>query len=245
MNRAALLLFAFCLWAAEPWQSKPFADWTDKDVQKVLNNSPWSRSVVVPGGPTAGDRSAGRPLQDPTLTPGVSMPSDAPVNTIGGKASPGGGGGGAPRSDPGFDLRTIPLTVRWQSALPVKQALARLKYGAEAATSPEAKKFLDDNTVYLIAVAGLPPTLGFSSFNLMKNQIIAETSLSSKGKNLRPSDVILAPPSKVVETFFVFQKTTPFTADDKDVEFSTRLGALDVHCKFRLKDMLYNGALEL
>ena len=244
MNRAALLLFAFCLWAAEPWQSKPFADWTDKDVQKVLNNSPWSRSVVVPGGPAAGDRSAGRPLQDPTLTPGVSMPSEAPVNTIGGKASPG-GGFSAPRNDPGIDLRTIPLTVRWQSALPVKQALARLKYGAEAATSPEAKKFIDDSTVYLIAVAGLPPTLGFSGFNLMKNQIMAETSLSSKGKNLRPSDVILAPPGKVVETFFVFQKTTPFTADDKDVEFSTRLGALDVRCKFRLKDMLYNGALEL
>ena len=33
------------LWAAEVWDSKPFQDWTQKDVLKIFNNSPWARQA--------------------------------------------------------------------------------------------------------------------------------------------------------------------------------------------------------
>ena len=31
--------------AADLWDSKPFQDWTDKDVQKLVSNSPWARQA--------------------------------------------------------------------------------------------------------------------------------------------------------------------------------------------------------
>jgi hypothetical protein len=48
-----------------------------------------------------------------------------------------------------------------------------------------------------------------------------------------------------MDLFFVFPKTPAFVLDDKEVEFSTKLGALVVKYKFRLKDMLFNGQLDL
>jgi len=45
------------------------------------------------------------------------------------------------------------LLIRWQDALPVKEALLRIKYGSEAASSPEAKKILGaQDEVYVIGV---------------------------------------------------------------------------------------------
>lgn len=242
MRRLALFLVAFCLLAAEPWQTKPFAEWTDKDLNKILTNSPWSRPVstelrgpIVPDGlgHDSGD-TAGRPAQLGAGTgPGMMVPTGPPPGTTGRNADNLGQAGGEGRS--------LLLTVRWQSALPIKQALVRRKFGSEAATSPDAKKLLDDNPVYLIAISGLPPVSAAQS----KSEILAQTSLSSKSKDLRPSDAIFAQPGKNTETIFVFQKTTAFTSEDKDVEFATRVGTLDVKCKFRLKDMLFNGALSL
>ncbi len=239
MRRLAPVLFVFCLYAAEPWQSKPFTEWSDKDVNKVLTKSPWARSVSVDAGaygsPADGlgrDRGqvpGGRSL-DAATGPAVMAP--------GGGASRMPSESSAPISDQSHSLM---LTVVWQSALPIKQALVRRKYGAEAGISPVAKKILDDDSAYAIAVSGLPPTLDPQP----KATILAQTSLSSKGKDLRPSDVVLPPPGKGEDTVFIFHKTTPFTADDKEVEFVTKLGTLNIKCKFRLKDMLFNGDLAL
>jgi len=247
MKKLAPLLLAFCLFAADPWQSKPFTDWSDKDVNKILTNSPWSRTVSVElrGSLAPPDGLARDRVGDPTGNrPATMGPSTGP-----GVMVPGGGAGDANRAGAGPDGfpqtggedRSLVLTVRWESALPVKQALMRRKYGAEAATSPDAKKLFDENSVYMLAVSGLPP----ADAPELKAAILSETSLSAKGKDLRPSDVILTPPGKAGETFFIFQKTTPFALEDKDVEFVTKLGGHEVKCRFRLKDMLLNGGLAL
>ncbi len=54
-----LFLFAFCLMAADFWQ-KPYTEWTDKDLQKMMNNSPWAHTVSVSmGGPIASPDAGG------------------------------------------------------------------------------------------------------------------------------------------------------------------------------------------
>ena len=48
--------------AAEFWEAQPFAAWSDKDVQRMLTDSPWSHqvSVVMPRSPReGGDIQAG------------------------------------------------------------------------------------------------------------------------------------------------------------------------------------------
>ncbi len=49
-----------------------------------------------------------------------------------------------------------------------------------------------------------------------------------------------------MEVLFVFPRTTPFTVDDQEVEFATKLGRCRaLKYKFKLKDMVYNGKLEM
>ena len=44
---------------------------------------------------------------------------------------------------------------------------------------------------------------------------------------------------------FLFPKTTTFTAEDKELEFSSKFGKTAVKHKFKLKDMVFNGKLEM
>src|SRR5689334_6618222 len=97
-----LLLFALCMWAADFWTTKPFTEWNDKEVSKILTDSPWSAKVTVGGGPPAftgsdgrsggggggggrGGRGGGPQGDAATADPGID----------GGGGFGGGGGGGA------------------------------------------------------------------------------------------------------------------------------------------------------
>lgn len=60
---AVVLLGAgLLLWAGEPWQDKPYTEWTPREAAKVLSDSPWARSgeiyLLAPSG--GGPADAGR-----------------------------------------------------------------------------------------------------------------------------------------------------------------------------------------
>jgi hypothetical protein len=59
---AAVLLFAALAWASNPWDGKPYEQWTQKDVMQVLNNSPWAEmtKVKVTWKQPSSGRAAGR-----------------------------------------------------------------------------------------------------------------------------------------------------------------------------------------
>jgi len=80
--------------------------------------------------------------------------------------------------------------------------------------------------------------------------------LSAKGKTeLKPSGLeFTSGPSAIsgrftspgeVSALFHFPRSVPYTLDDKEVEFATKLGDLSLKYKFRLKDMVFNRKLEL
>ena len=46
-------------------------------------------------------------------------------------------------------------------------------------------------------------------------------------------------------TLYYFSRVLPITEQDKQVTFVTKVGPLEVKCKFTLHDMLYHGNLEL
>ena len=52
-------------------------------------------------------------------------------------------------------------------------------------------------------------------------------------------------PAGTLTVVFGFPRTDPITLDDKDVEFVTTLGTPEVKQKFKLKDLVVNGELEL
>ncbi len=42
-----VLLGSSVAWAGDPWKEKPYTEWTEKEVQKVLKKSPWAKPVKV------------------------------------------------------------------------------------------------------------------------------------------------------------------------------------------------------
>src|SRR5258708_40067675 len=99
-----LLTLSVCVWAADFWTAKPYTDWSEKDVAKMLTNSPWVHQVTVPisggggeggGGGQRGGKGGGR------NTPGGM----GEAGGGGGSAPPGGGGGGGRGATPGAGMR--------------------------------------------------------------------------------------------------------------------------------------------
>jgi hypothetical protein len=233
--------------AASSWQKEDPAQWTGEDVYQILNNSPWSKSVavVVARGSGYGDESSGSRRGGGTW--GEGMPGGGGMGRPGGGW--GGGGMGRNRGGSPASRQGLTATVQWASALPVRLAEAKLSGGA---ADPAALKPLNE---YVIAVTGLPKS-GFTSRSstgsspddsddtTMADHLKVMTVLSIGQQRLNPTNVELNQ-GRDGRTIFHFEKSESITAHDKDVEFRITSDRMELKKKFALKDMEYQGKLEL
>lgn len=44
----ACLVLAVAAWAGDPWKEKTYKEWNEKEVNRILSDSPWARVVTVP-----------------------------------------------------------------------------------------------------------------------------------------------------------------------------------------------------
>lgn len=214
----------------QPWD-KPVDAWTAEDVAALLNNSPWSLQTVAV-------------MEDPAdaIEPAPAGPPD--TGERGPNKKPWDGGVGRNRMG---RLATIPVTVRWESALPIRQAQ---KDAAAPAQS------------YVISLAGLIPAGRYrgvgktetsstsdGSFDARNPEEVLEafmaySTISQKtGTDLQPEDVKLDPATGVVRIFF--SRKTAIDPGQKEILFITHFGKLNVRAKFKLANMRYHGNLEL
>ncbi len=77
--------------------------------------------------------------------------------------------------------------------------------------------------------------------------LLAATTLSAKDKDaIMPVEVQYSGPGRgSFDAHFVFPRSVMLTADDKEVDFTTKFGKTVVKAKFKLKDMVINGKLDL
>lgn len=254
----AVLLFTPVAFGAERWSHKTPEQWSAQDVQRILTDSPWAKQesarfpeIVVH------DESAGSAQGDPNAA-GVGSRAGMPLP--GGQPGRWDGGVGRDRSG----TPTLPVLVRWDSALPVRQALVR---------SGESDETLARSaTDYIITILGLWPgetaahgteqaqdnSLGAvppgtqpvqeqaapQRLGRMREGLMASTKLVPKGQpGISPEDVKLDLKTGAIHLFF--PRNNPITLNDKEVTLSTQFGPMRVSAKFRLKDMASNGKLEL
>ena len=230
--------------AAGFWETKDYTQWSAKEVRKILNNSPWAKKVSLSFGGMGG--------------PGGQGSRGGAGGGRGGGGSPGGGGGGGDnvrmsgtgeggygRAGGGQSPPQLQLTIQWSSALPVKQALMRGRFGNEARTAAEAKQFLQRReTHYLVSVSGFSGRMARMSQNT--DSLKETTSLKRKNKEpIRPEVVQMRNQEESVTLYVAFPRTDPIVLEDKNVEFEMKLGPMTAQRKFKLKDMLFDGKLEL
>jgi hypothetical protein len=223
----AVLLASAAMTAADFWEEKDFTTWSPQQIDKMLTDSPWAKKATIvlgslkEGGSGGGFQSSGAGF---------------------------GGGGGATDSAGGggefSGVRRITATVAWISALPVRQAIARLRAGVDAPVLPDDKRLPEDEAFYVVAVAGMPTRLAQTG---SRNEVVEKTELKSKRKEpIKPADVRIVPESKeTVRVEFVFPRSIAIALYDNEVEFVKMFGAADISRKFTLGDMVVSCRLAL
>ena len=140
----------------------------------------------------------------------------------------------------GMPAPQLKMTLTWRSAPPVRQALARSD--KSGATVIDGQPFLERPPDYLLALSNVP---GYLRGSL---PAAAKTSFLRRGQKaaipLRQG-AIQQGRGGTLTLVFAFPRTDPITLDDKEVEFITTLGTLEIKQKFKLKDLVVNGELEL
>ena len=224
----AVLLASAALTAADFWEEKDFTTWSPQQIDKMLTDSPWAKKATIVLGSVREGGGSGGGFQS-------------------GGAGFGGGGGATDSAGGGGEfsgVRRITATVAWISALPVRQAIARLRAGVDAPVLPDDKRLPEDEAFYVVAVAGMPTRVAQAA---SRNEVVDKTELKSKRKEpIKPADIRIVPESKeTVRVEFVFPKSNAITVDDKEVEFVTKIGPADITRKFTLAEMMVRGRLAL
>lgn len=231
------------------WMQKDYTQWTPSEAQRMLNDSPWARQAAAFIGTTDEDARE-FPVQMPT-------PRDAGLG--GREVNDGHWDGGVGRMPRGGNA-TLPVLVRWDSALPVREALV-VTHAKEASDTEHSLS--EPDKYYVLTIEGLvrgrqpiaspdqdstdnPPNGGRTPYdvNLIRQGLMNYSRLYPNGrKALLPADVRIDEQTGTVHVYF--PKNEPLDVKDKEVTFQTNYGSIKVTQRFKLKDMLYRGKLEL
>lgn len=237
---------AWMMAGAASWQKTGPAQWTSEDVYQILNSSGWSKTVKVSVARSAGYRGG-------DSGPGGGGGGTWGEGIPGGGMGRGGGGwggdgmgrgrrGGYPPGDQG-----TPVTVQWASALPVRLAEAKMSGGEVNAAG------MKPLTEYVIDVVGLPKS-GFEprqngsgeepDDEQLADHLKVITVLAYGSQRLNPVKVELNQ-GRDGRAVFHFEKSEGIRLEDKDAEFRITSDRMEIKKKFPLKDMEYQGKLEL
>lgn len=242
----SLVLPGVLLCSNLPW-TKDYTAWTAEDARRVLEDSPWAQRA-----------SASFENTDvPEAPPAAPLPGPAQAGMAGSRGvTDGRWDGGIGRNNRG-GVPSLSVIVRWDSALPVRQALAR----TQGETAYAREQFQKD---YIVTVIGLVPAGRYRAAGHLETQsrsgesngvdpqdpeemlegLMSTSKLMPRGKaSIAAEDVKLDAATGAIHVFF--PRTAPIDSADKEVSFATRFGSMTIDKKFRLKDLTYKGRLDL
>lgn len=247
--------------AAADWQKSEPSQWNSNDVYLILNNSPWTKTVKTtvasPKDQLADQSDSGSPPPNRgTWSNSGQMPGMGRRGGYGGRTYGGNTGTGTSKPSTSSGPGPTEVTIQWQSAIPVQIAAAKKAAGDGVKADLSGIKPLDS---YVIAVIGMPMrALGGRAASIDSDQTTDEEEAKNIEARLKNSAELIAGgheslhPTKVElnqgadgRILLYFPKNDPITLSDKMVEFRLVAGSTAIRKKFTLKDMEYQGKLEL
>jgi len=194
--------------ATEFWNAKDPSTWTEEEINILVSKSPWAREAVA-----------------------TFKHADDPTGASDGGARGGRGGGGRREKPPR-------ITVRWESAQPILDALK---------ASPGA----DFESHYVVSVTNLPIEIarrkgppGDTTPDDSLDRIQNGATLQVKGKD--PAEAGFARRTRIGSILFGFARDyVRLTSDDREILFALDTELLTLRTKFDGKEMSYRGKLAL
>jgi hypothetical protein len=207
------------------WKDTPAQRWTEDDATQVLSDSPWAKNVhldkvrnlSVFERRDGGDWEAGIPSGIGKRTLGLladwrdieQVEHDYAVSQLGN------------------------VTVRWESAPPVRSAAA--KVGEPALPDWTAR-------YYAIAVHDLRPPFRWN----LENQLKGVAYLKWEKRSLKPARVLVVPRAEGLATLvYLFPRSVEVTKKDRTLDFVAQIGRLFVATQFIPDEMRLDGQLQL
>jgi hypothetical protein len=248
---AGLVLCFVFVHAAEKnfWTLKPYTEWNEDEVAKLLKNSPWSKSMDIVLGTMGGDQGGSGGSRG---SGGMSRGGGGGIEDVGDSGGSGGGmGGGGGRGGRGGStgapsMRSMHVIVTWYSKI-VREAMARSIILRNPEPSKEALDSLlnyRDTSYFNILVIGWS-----GGFRVAREEAIQklkkETFLVKKTKEKIPVADLMLPDGRGKPLVLLFPKEAngkpTLTLEDKEVTLQTKVGENTIRAIFKLAEMTVNG----
>lgn len=229
----AVLLLSLPLSASAQWEKKPYAEWSEKEAQKVLNDSPWAKTQVFTSPVTLYRQPA-------TGRQGASQTSSRPP-----------------------DATHVNFRIRFLSAKPVRQAIGRMmelkqKHPVSDELSAQLKTFVSgDFLEYIVVTVSCDSQEAGGNvqqaLSLLHTRGTADlknsTFLEVKGGKRLFLQEYQTPRQDGLGARFIFPRMVngePFiTSDSEEIHFFTELSDIyRLDRRYKVKDMMYEGKLE-
>lgn len=225
-------------YSSDFWNKKDPSQWSSQEIEQLTTKSPWAKEINASapmdypdrrngGGGSNGGGSNGGPMSSPS--PRIGGPLGIPGIGGGGPM----GGGGRRQQPGGYPVQSFKGTIRWESAQPMLDAMK--------SKVPDA--FANH---YVISVSGIPLSGSYrgSEDESDADRLKGVTFLSARGKRDLQPGIVQQQASSSGSVLFGFSKEMlALSPDDKEVDFSTQFGRLNLKAKFNLKEMMYRGKL--
>ena len=232
--------------------SKQWTEWSRKDAEKVLNDSPWGQTQVETDTSemffTPTTQGQGR-AQNTGRTPSAAVGSGAPDPLSSGRATEGALN----------QATSVKFHVRWLSAKPIRQAMARdVALRGDGRLTPALRAFVDSpsdkRTVIAVTFEASDQRFGGKVMQAFNSAITSSlknaTYLERKdGQRIFLSEYIPPQHNALGAAMFVFPRTYRegplLTPESGDVRFFSEFSkTLKLDMKFKVSEMIYDGRLE-
>ena len=203
--------FAVVGWCGDFWDQKPPVEWSDTECARLLSDSPWAKPVK------ASNELSGKLHAGASLNGGLSVGMGSRRNSD---------------TNPEFTV-----TVRWESAQPIREASRRTSLGKPDRT-------------YIISVTGLPigaDTVepGNRPWTRVEERLRELTKITLKGGDELHPFLVVAGQEENVIYFYFSGEDAAISATTKEIGFVTQSGPLVFETKFVTKQMKYRGRAAL
>lgn len=226
-----IVLFAAAIFAAnDPWKSKPYQQWTEKDIERILTASPWVRTVAVRSRNSSpdleGSAGMGMPPDNGQMNPSSRMnPDESP----------------APEGpqQPVAAASSQNFFVFWQSSKTMRAAVAQRAVLQSKTTEADAEKYVNaPQPDYQIVVQGRDMNV-FRTYDEKFAQENSFLRLKKSKEKVSPSRVEFqkSPDGALTAVILYFPKKLPsgsplILPDEKSIEFTCRLGGFLLDTSF-------------
>jgi hypothetical protein len=247
----SLYLSSVAAFPSDDWKNKDPQAWDQKDVQKILNDSPWAKQLQFGIAP------------DGSLSSNVASVGSSGISEISGPASGGTKGGvgngagpypGTGSQAPVAATASTPLTkftVCWRSSVTVREALVREKELAHLLPDAARRELAAKYDSYQVAISG-GDLRAFSRESAEALKTRSYLLARSAKQIIQPSNIVVEtrPDGSVLAVVFEFPKKSAageptIAPNEKSVEFGTKVSGMPIKTIFEISKMSVNGAPDL